>query len=420
MDFYKQYPSGLRLIAKRLDHLYTVTVGVFVDVGCVKEENETNGFSHFIEHLLFKGTKNRSSLEISETIDDIGASINAYTSKDNTCFYTKSASGDLETCIDVLTDMYLNATFPEDELERERGVILEEISMCEDAPDDVCSDLAAQALFFDQPLGQTILGKPDNIRYSTRHSIENFKKKHYIPQNTVVSVCGKFDFDVLDKLVEKYFESRFITEHTEKCDEQDVVYTSKTLHADKKTEQSHLQLAWGAYDFFSKERYSLSALASVLGGGLTSRLYQSIREKNGLAYSVFAYPSYYTKAGSFEIYAGFGPQNGVKVLNLVDQEVNKIVNDGITEQELARAKIQAVNSLYMGAENPMTLMRLYGRSLLKYNQKFNIEEDVAKHNAVTREEVNAVAREILTKKRAVAYVGSASAYKRLLPHITVG
>ena len=145
MDFYKQYSSGLRLVAKQMDSVYTVSLGVFIDVGCVKEDEKNNGFSHLIEHLLFKGTKKRTSLQISETIDDIGANINAYTSKDNTCFYTKSAYTDIEKCIDVLSDMYFNATFPEDEFEREKSVVLEEIKMCEDTPDDLSQDLVSKA-----------------------------------------------------------------------------------------------------------------------------------------------------------------------------------------------------------------------------------------------------------------------------------
>ena len=294
MDFYKQYPSGLRLVAKQMDNFYTVSFGVFVGVGCVNENEATNGYSHFIEHLLFKGTQKRTCLQISEEIDDIGANINAYTSKDSTCFYTKSSADDLEKCMDVLSDMYFNASIPEDELEREKGVVIEEIKMCEDTPDDVSQDLISHALFYEQSLGQTILGSIDNIKYSDRHSILNFKNKHYIPSSTVISVCGKVDLDQLDKLVEKYFEQC--------CDksvqlpeaEPQVQYTSKFLHSFKKIEQSHLQLAWGGYSLKDGERCANNMLASILGGGLSSRLNQVIREQNGLAYSVYAYPSYYT------------------------------------------------------------------------------------------------------------------------------
>lgn len=417
MDFYKQYPSGLRLVAKQLDHLYTVTVGVFVDVGSVKETAENNGYSHFIEHLLFKGTAKRTSLQISETIDDIGATINAYTAKDNTCFYTKSAADDLETCVDVLSDMYFNAAFPEPELERERGVVLEEINMCEDTPDDVCSDLAAKALFDGQSLGQTILGNPENIKYSDRHSIQNFKNKYYIPTATVVSVCGKFDFEKLDKLIERYFEYNCNRDGLSCVPEPDVKYTSQAYSSVKPISQSHLQLAWGGYPIKSPETHANSMLASILGGGMTSRLYQSVREKNGLAYSVYAYPSTYLKAGSFEIYVGMSPENAVKTCRLIKKEINGIVNDGVTERELSRAKTQAVNALYMAVENPMTLMRLYGRSLLKYGELFNVDKDVERYRAVTLDSINGVARRVLTQQFAASYVGPDDCLSKLVAEL---
>lgn len=419
MDFFKQYPSGLRLVAKQLDHLYTVTVGVFVDVGSVKETAENNGYSHFIEHLLFKGTNKRTSLAISEAIDDIGASINAYTSKDNTCFYTKSAADDIETCLDVLSDMYFNAAFPQDELDRERGVVLEEINMCDDTPDDVCSDLAAEALFYGQSLGRTILGNSDIIKYSDRHSIKKFKEKYYIPSGTVISVCGKFDFDVLDKLIEKYFENCCDKDCLAVEVEPAVNYTSETLHAVKPINQANVQLAWGGYPFNSPQSAACAMLASILGGGLTSRLYQSVREKNGLAYSVYAYPSSYLKAGSFEIYVGMSPENSTKTCALIKQEINLLLNDGITETELSRAKIQAVNSLYMAAENPMTLMRLYGRSLLKYGDKFNVDTDVERYKRVSLSDINAVARDVLSKPNAASYVGPDVNLTSLLPQLNL-
>ena len=405
MDFYKQYPSGLRLVAKRLDNFYTVSLGIFVGVGCVKEDAKTNGYSHFIEHLVFKGTQRRTCLQISEEIDDIGANINAYTSKDSTCFYTKSSSEDLEKCMDVLSDMYFNATIPEDELEREKGVVIEEIKMCQDTPDDVSQDLISQALFYGQSLGQTILGNIENIKYSDRHSILNFKKKHYIPTSTVISVCGKFDMDELDKLVEKYFEQHCDKSATAPESEPQVKYCSRFLHSFKPIEQSHLQFAWGGYSLRDTERCANNMLASILGGGLSSRLNQVIREQNGLAYSVYAYPSYYSNSGTFEIYVGLSPENNERVCDLVEKELHRLLDEGITERELDRARIQAINALYMNVESNMTLMRLYGRSMLKLNELFNVESDIAKYKAVTEDDVNNVARNILTKPYASAYVG---------------
>lgn len=405
MDFYKQYPSGLRLVAKRLDNFYTVSLGIFVDVGCIKEDVTTNGFSHFIEHLVFKGTEKRTCLQISEEIDDIGANINAYTSKDSTCFYTKSAADDLEKCIDVLADMYFNAAIPEEELERERGVVIEEIKMCQDTPDDVSQDLISSALFNEQSLGQTILGNIENIKYSDRHNILDFKKKHYIPSSTVISVCGKFDIDQLDKLVYNYFEQNCQGSVAQSIAEPQMAYKSKFLHSFKDIEQAHLQLAWGGCALNDSQRCASSMLAGILGGGMSSRLNQVIREQNGLAYSVYAYPSYYSTCGTFEIYVGLSPENNAKVCALLKQEIDRLLSEGITERELLRARITAVNALYMNVESNMTLMRLYGRSMLKLNELFDVEKDVAKYKSVTVDEVNTLARKLFSQSYASSYVG---------------
>lgn len=405
MEYTKKYPSGLTLVAKQIDHAYTVVFGVYVDIGSVREDKSTNGFSHFIEHLMFKGTNKRNALQISEELEDIGANINAFTSKENTCFYTKSAHTELEKCVDVLSDMYFNAQFPQEELDKERGVVLEEIKMCEDTPDDLVQDLISSALYFEQAMGQTILGLRDNIKYCDRHSILNFKKKHYIPSKTVISVAGKFDFNQLDKLVERYFESNFEGAFEDISPVPSVAYCDKFLHAFKDIEQAHLQLSWGGVSVDSPKRYALSLLANILGGGMSSRLVQVIREQHGLAYSVYAYPSYYENCGNFEIYVGCSPENNQLVCQLLQKVLTDLVKNGVTEKELSRAKVQAVNALYMNAESNMTLMRLYGRCMLKSGKLFNVQEEIDGYTSLTVQDINDVARQIFTQKHASAYVG---------------
>lgn len=405
MEYTKKYPSGLTLVAKQIDHAYTVVFGVYVDVGSVREDKSTNGFSHFIEHLMFKGTNKRNALQISEELEDIGANINAFTSKENTCFYTKSAHTELEKCVDVLADMYFNAQFPQEELDKERGVVLEEIKMCEDTPDDLVQDLISSALYFEQAMGQTILGLRDNIKYCDRHSILNFKKKHYIPSKTVISVAGKFDFNQLDKLVERYFESNFEGAFEDISPVPSVAYCDKFLHTFKDIEQAHLQLSWGGVSVDSPKRFALSLLANILGGGMSSRLVQVIREQHGLAYSVYAYPSYYENCGNFEIYVGCSPENNQLVCQLLQKVLTDLVKNGVTEKELSRAKVQAVNALYMNAESNMTLMRLYGRCMLKSGKLFNVQEEIEGYTSLTVQDINDVARQIFTQKHASAYVG---------------
>lgn len=405
MEFFKQYPSGLKLIAKQLDNFHTVCFGIYVNVGSVKEDESTNGLSHLIEHLLFKGTQRRTALQISEEIDDIGANINAFTAKDCTCFYTKSVSSDLEKCMDVLSDMYFNATFPDDELRREKQVVLEEIKMCEDTPDDVSQDLIAQALFYGQPLGQTILGNAKIIEYSDRHSIQKFKNLHYIPQNTVLSVAGDFDFEKLDKLVERYFENEFTGDYPTPESEPTSLFTSQFISKFKDIEQVHLEYALPSCSAIDDCRQATNLLASILGGGSSSRLFQSIREQNGLAYNVYTYPSFYPTCGMFEIYAALSPANVSKVCELLQIEIDKLLNDGVLPRELDRAKTQAINGMYMGTEGNMTLMRLYGRNMLKFGKVFNIEEEVERYKCVTMDDLNSVARQLFSQKAASSYLG---------------
>ncbi|MCM1289085.1 MAG: insulinase family protein [Corallococcus sp.] len=405
MEFFKQYPSGLKIIAKRLDNFHTVCFGIYVNVGSVREDVTTNGMSHLIEHMLFKGTDRRTALQISEEMDDIGANVNAFTAKDCTCFYTKSVSDDLEKCMDILSDMYFDASFPVDELQREKQVILEEIKMCEDTPDDVSQDLISQAIFNKQPLGQTILGNAQVVEYSDRHNIENFKDLHYIPKNTVLSVAGDFNFETLDKLVMQYFESEFKVKYAETTPEPVSRYTSQFIAKFKDIEQVHLEYAVPTCSATNDERHAVSLLASILGGGSSSRLFQSIREQNGLAYNVYAYPSFYSSCGMLEIYAALGQENVTKVCQLLQKDICTLLNDGVTHRELERAKTQAVNGLYMGTEGNMTLMRLYGRNMLKFGRVFNVEEEVERYRSVTLNDVNSVAQRLFAQKAASSYLG---------------
>lgn len=407
MVFQKRYPSGLRLVAKKSEEFYTICFGIYVDVGSVNERDFDNGYSHFIEHLLFKGTERRSAAQISEEMDDIGANLNAYTTKDCTCFYAKCVSDDLEKCVDVLSDMYFFATFDEKEFEREKSVVVEEIKMCEDTPDDVSQDLIAQALFSGHPLGRTILGSVENIEESTRANVKAFKDVHYIPSKTVISVVGNFDFEALDKLVEKYFEVNCHKQNEKNTSEENfpVVYSDDFLYKFKDTEQSHLELAFGGCSLVSPKRYALSVLSGILGGGMSSRLFQSIREINGLAYSVYCYPSYYTQCGMLEIYVGLSPENISQTCKLLTEEIKLFVGKGITEAELNRAKAQAVNGLLMNIESNMTRMRLLGRSLLKADRLYDMNEEIANYKAVTIDDVNALARGIFSQGFASSYVG---------------
>jgi predicted Zn-dependent peptidase len=408
MEFVKTYPSGLRVVAKLMPSSYAVSLGVYVNVGSIREDKEVNGYSHFIEHLLFKGTAKRKPADISEEMDDIGAQLNAFTSKDNTCYFTKSASGDLSKCRDLLSDMYFNASFDEVEIDKERNVVLEEIASNDDRPEDVCQDLIAEALYKDQKLGQTILGNAKNIQYCDRHSIINYKSKYYVASNTVISVAGNFDIDNLDKLIVSLFESNFGRAEKPKTaidDEEISVPSADYLQSFKDCEQSHLCLALPAISMGDAAAPQYLLMSSALGGGMSSRLFQNIREQNGLAYSVYAFPSLYKNSGYLEIYCGTNPENVVKVTDLLQKTIKDFIDGGITEKELARAKTQAINGQLMGLEDSLNVMMANGRRMLKLNKTLDIEERTNSFKSVSLKQINDVIAKVFSQNFASCYVG---------------
>ncbi len=410
MNLIKKYPSGLTLIASKMDSVYSVAVGVFVNVGSVFEDETNNGISHFLEHLHFKGTENRSAKQISEEIEDIGAVINAATAKDKTFYYTKSLSTDIEKCINILSDMYFNANIPQEELDRERNVVLEEIKMAEDSPEDVSGDAIYEAMFKGQPLGQTILGNPEIIKYYDRNSILNFKKLHYIPSNTVLSVCGQFDFNALDDLINKYFESNF--NPVSSLPQQYPVsnYTNNYVTVNRKIKQAHIEFAWKTFEFSSNRRQALSMLTDIFGGGMSSRLFQTIREKHGLVYSVYSSTSFYKHNGFFDIYAGLSPNNVKLATQLIQSEIDLLLDKGVTEAEFNRAKVAAKTHCYYSVEN-MSAMMSFNALFYIYNGYVpSMEQQIAEIDSISIDDLNNLARDIFANSNVVDGTGCARSY----------
>ena len=404
MIYTKKYPCGLRLVAKKMDGLFTVSFGVMVNVGSRNESPQENGYAHFLEHMLFKGTKRRTAVQINEEMDDIGATINAYTSKDVTCFYTRSVSEDLEKCVDLLSDLYFNSQFSEKEMEKEKAVVMEEINMCEDSPSDVSQDLIFKAAFHNQPLGQTILGLPHNIEYCDRHSIIKFKNSHYNAANTVISVAGNFCFEQLDELVQRYFADNFTGESVfVKVPKAKV--TSEFAHKFKDIEQCHAELAFGCCGADSEQRCAVNVISVVLGGSTSSRMFRTKKKKKGLAYEVFSAPSFYSKVGLIEIYAAVAPDKYDAYCDALHTVLKDFVEKGITDRELARVKTQAEKGMLMGTESSLALMRLYGKKMLQQNVAFDIKKEAETYLALSKEQVNGLAAEIFSRKPASSYVG---------------
>ncbi len=405
-DFYKEFKSGLRLVFKRMPSIFTVSFGVIVGTGSRYEAPEVNGYSHFIEHLLFKGTKKRTSLEISEEIDAIGGQINAFTAKDITCFYTRTASEYLEKCFDIISDMYFNSKFDKKEIDMEKKVILEEIAMDGDVPEDVCHELVAKSIYGKHPLSQTIVGLAKNIKDSTRETLLEYKNKYYIPANMVISVAGNAEFEDICALAEKYFEPQFEKYPGEKpAAPEKPAYFDAFHHKFKDVEQSHIAVAYPSFELGSDKAAAAAVAANILGGSMSSRLFQTIREKNGMAYSVYAYSSLYADSGYLEIYCGTNPSNIKKLIPLLKSEIDKFRSDYFTKKEFDIGKAQLVGNTLLAQESSMTVMNACGAYLIKKNILFSMEKRIETIKNITEKDVRGVIDEIFSASPAFSYVG---------------
>lgn len=387
MAIYKTFDNGLKVVINKLKGMYSVSTGILVKTGSINETEQENGISHFIEHVMFKGTSTRSAFDISSTIDDIGASINAFTSKEMTCYYTKSTKEHLEKAIEVLSDMFFNSVFDKNELKKERGVIIEEINMSEDSPEDLCLDLLAKSYHGDKGLGQTILGPAKNIRRFDRQDVLDYMKKYYTADNVVISIVGNVDEDKTLELIEKYFAEKFnnFKSKTQTKTKKPLV---NHLYKSKKIEQSHIAFALPAYSMFDEKSDMLAIANTVFGGGMSSRLFQKIREELGLCYSVYSYFSQYKDTGVFEVYAGVNTASRDKACNAVIDEMLLLKEKGITEKEFKRAKEQIKSGYIMGRENTSSQMLLYGRYLLFLEKKYDFKERNNRFEKITLDEVN--------------------------------
>ena len=405
MVFEKKYDNGLRLVVKEMTGLMSVTMGILVGTGASAETDKEDGISHFIEHMQFKGTKTRNAFEISDAFDRLGAQINAFTGKDLTCYYSKCTSDHTKECFELLSDLFLNSTFPEEEMEREKGVVCEEISMNEDTPEDICMDLLSKAFYGKEGYGRNILGTAENVRSFTVQDIYNYKKARYCPENIVISFAGGIDKVTAQALVESYFTG------LEKGDfeERSIILGAQkqSLVKTKPIEQMHIALAFPCPPRGDKDEDMFSAINSVLGGSMSSRLFQEIREKRGLAYSVYSYLSPYTIAGSQIVYAGVNPQQVGQAYDAICSLIKEMKKNGITEEEFLRSREQMKSSLFFGSESSNSQMLLYGKYMLYFNRVFDFEAKLDKINAMTHDQsFEALQRLFDETGKAVALVGN--------------
>ena len=402
----EQLINGIRIVTEEIPYVNSVSIGIWVKVGSRYENVDNNGISHFIEHMLFKGTKNRSAKEIANSIDKIGGQLNAFTSKECTCFYAKVLDTHFDIALDVLADMFFNSNFSSEEIDKERGVVIEEINMYEDSPEDLVHDLFSQAVWSGNPLGMSILGTEETLENLNREKIVQYFNENYIPQNIVISVVGNFKHsEVVDK-IRGYFDK---AEQRDNGTANILVprfepeYTLKS----KVTEQVHLCMGFNGVDIKSKAFYPMLILNNVFGGAMSSRLFQKIREDRGLAYSVFSYPSSFEDCGLFSIYAGAKPDNLKSVAELIMEEIRFVKESGITEEELYDSKEQLKGSYILGLESTSGRMISIGKSELLLEKIYSPAEILERIDKVDMESVNSIIKHIFdTDNMGVAVIGS--------------
>jgi len=404
-----EFPSGLKLVYAPNSAVRSVAIGINVGAGCVHENMENSGISHFIEHMVFKGTKTRTAFDIVSEIDSIGAKINAFTTKQYTCFYTVSLKSHADKCFEILSDIYHNPTFLSEELEKERRVVLEEIAESEDTPDDVCLEKLGSAFFGSHPLGKTILGTKESLNNMTPDSLFSYKERIYTTQNTVVSVAGDISFEDAKKLVESYFETKvsspFEIEFVPAAVPNNVFVSSK-----KDITQTHIGIAFPSVALEHKLESAVDLLANVFGMEMSSRLFQRVREQLGLCYTIYAYPSYYLKEGAFVIYVATNNESVEKAVHAIKDEILLLLDKGITDAELKKGKEQLATGLVLGQESTVAMMRAYGKFALLCGKLFDMDKKVADIEALTKDDIMEAARYIFDfDKAAASYVSGGKA-----------
>lgn len=383
----KIFSNGFKVILNKAEGFTSCSAGIIVNTGSVNENNENNGISHFIEHTVFKGTKNRTAFQISDFIDRIGAQINAFTSKEITCYYTKSTKDHLEESLEVLSDILFNAVFDEEELKKEKGVIIEEINMADDTPEDVCADLLAESYYGKTGYGRTILGPSKNIQRFSEKDVRAYMDDYYTADNMVLSISGNIDMEKTFDLAEKYFATKFTKLKSKKPDVKHEFFTdSKFTYKD--INQAHIGIAMPSFSFSDDKVDAYSVAISAFGGGMSSRLFQKVREEMGLAYNVYAYSSLHKDEGVTVIGAGVNEKLREEAFDAIINETKKFVKEKITEDEFLRSKEQYKSSYLFGQESTASLMLLYGKYFIFKNAVFDMDEKLKDIEKMTINDVN--------------------------------
>lgn len=404
-------PGGLRVLTETLPSVRSATFGIWAHVGSRDETPALGGATHYLEHLLFKGTRTRSALDISAPIDAVGGEMNAFTAKEYTCYYARVLDTDLPLAIDIVCDMLTGSVIRAEDVEAERGVVLEEIAMTEDDPGDCVHDLFARTMLGDTPLGRPVLGTVETVTGLTRDRVARFYQRHYTPARLVVAAAGNVDHDDVVRRVAAAFDragalaATDTAPHGPRAGSRTLRTAGRFELQERRTEQTHLVLGAPGVGRHDERRWALSVLSAALGGGMSSRLFQEVREKRGLAYSVYSYTSGFADCGLFGVYAGCRPAQAADVLKLCREELAQVAAHGLADDEVARAVGQLCGSLVLGLEDTGALMHRLGKSELCWGEQMSVDDILARIRAVTPDDVREVAAAVLSRRPSLSVIG---------------
>lgn len=413
--------NGLRIITERVHEVDSVALNIRVGVGSRAESASQNGISHFLEHMAFKGTKTRTAFEIAKAFDDIGGAFNACTGRESTSYYAKVLKKDIKTGIDILIDILMNSTFPEDELEREKGVVIQEIFQTNDSPSDIIFDKYFEAAYKDQPFGRSILGTQDTVKSFTREDLNNYIKEHYFGGNMIFAAAGNVEHEEVVQLI-KDFLSKIHSKELKKS--QNAGYTSGEYREHRKLDQVHLLIGLPSVSRDDNKYHTFKVLDSILGSGMSSRLFQEVREKQGLAYSIYSFNSSYADTGMLSIFAGTDSSNLDKLLKSITTELKKLSTDNLKEEEVNRVKERVKSQILMSRESVSSRAETLGHYYGNYNKYISKNELIEKISAVTIYDIKKAAEELLSQHEkitlaAIGEINSLPSYDKVVSMLSV-
>ena len=406
--------NGVRVVAERIDHVRSAAIGVWIGNGSRFESAEQNGISHFIEHMIFKGTEKRTARHIASMMDAMGGQSNAFTTKDCTCYYMKVLDTHLHTAAELLADMFLCSSFADEDIELERGVVLEEIDMYEDTPEDVATEKLFEACYEGTALGRPILGTEETLARMDSKALHDYVRKNYHPEDTVVALSGSFSDADLDYICELFGEMQ----GSGRNKIEPAHYQPRVVIRSKEIEQNHLCLGFPGLPLLDDKRYAYQLMNAIIGGGMSSRLFQTVRERNGMCYSIYSFPSSHVDTGMFSIYVGLGLEDEAKAAKLICNVLRDFCAEGPTREELSRCREQLKSNLLMGLESTNARMHHLGRYELFTDHVISSDELVAAYDAVTADQVRALANEMFRFDQAsicaVGNTGDEAYYRSLI------